>query len=65
MKKIHFLFVIIAFASLPGVSLAYVGPGAGLTAIGSVLAFVGTMLLLVIGFVWYPLKRMRQLAELG
>ena len=36
---------------------AYVGPGAGLSAIGSILAFLGTLLLLVIGFFWYPIKR--------
>ena len=37
---------------------AYVGPGAGLSAIGSVLAFVGAILLIIIGFLWYPLKRL-------
>jgi len=37
---------------------AYVGPGAGLSAIGSVLAFVGAILLMIVGFLWYPLKRL-------
>ena len=36
---------------------AYVGPGVGLSALGSILAFLGTVLLLLVGFVWYPLKR--------
>jgi hypothetical protein len=39
-------------------ALAYVGPGAGLTAIGTMIAVIAAILLAVIGFVWYPLKRM-------
>ena len=42
----------------PCLSHAYVGPGAGLSAIGSVLALVGATLLLIVGFVWYPIKRL-------
>ena len=37
---------------------AYIGPGAGLSAIGSVLAFIGACLLVIVGFVWYPVKRL-------
>ena len=37
---------------------AYVGPGAGLSAIGSVLAFIGGAFMLVLGFAWYPIKRL-------
>jgi hypothetical protein len=37
---------------------AYIGPGAGLSAIGSVLALIGALLLMILGFVWYPVKRM-------
>ena len=36
---------------------AYIGPGAGLSAIGSVLALIGAVLLMILGFVWYPVKR--------
>lgn len=36
---------------------AYIGPGAGLSAIGSALALVGALLLMIVGFVWYPVKR--------
>ncbi len=43
--------------SVPDPALAYLGPGAGLTAIGSVLAFLGVIVLLIAGFVWYPVKR--------
>ncbi len=37
---------------------AYVGPGAGLTAIGTVLALVAAAVLAIAGFVWYPVKRL-------
>lgn len=39
-------------------AFAYVGPGAGLSAIGSVLAFLGVIVLMIVGFFWYPMKRM-------
>lgn len=37
---------------------AYVGPGAGLGAIGVLLGVVGGVLLAIVGLFWYPLKRM-------
>lgn len=42
----------------PTASLAYVGPGLGLGAIGSFFALLGAMLFGVLGFVWYPIKRL-------
>lgn len=42
----------------PSLALAYIGPGAGLGAIGTFLAVVGAALLLIVGFVWYPVKRL-------
>ena len=42
---------------MPAVATAYVGPGAGLSAIGSALALVGAILLGIVGFLWYPIKR--------
>ena len=42
----------------PDLLHAYVGPGVGLSAIGSVLAFVGAVFLLIVGFLWYPIKRL-------
>jgi hypothetical protein len=39
-------------------ALAYIGPRAGLSAIGTVVALVGAVLLAIVGFVWYPLKRL-------
>lgn len=39
-------------------ALAYVGPGAGLSAIGAVLALLAGILLSLVGFVWYPIHRL-------
>lgn len=44
---------------IPGVGtpLAYIGPGAGLSALGALLAIVAGLVVGVLGFVWYPIKR--------
>lgn len=47
-----------ALGLVPQAAFAYVGPGAGLTAIGTLLAFLGAVCLALVGFVWYPVKRM-------
>jgi hypothetical protein len=46
-------------AASPSIALAYIGPGAGITAIGTAIALLGAILLAIVGFVWYPLKRLR------
>lgn len=43
---------------LPATALAYIGPGAGITAIGTVLALIGAIVLAIVGFVWYPIKHL-------
>ena len=45
--------------------MAYIGPGAGLTAIGSFLALVVALLVAFFGFVWFPLKRKLQKRKLS
>ena len=39
-------------------ALAYIGPGVGITAIGSFLALVAGVVVAIFGFIWYPVKRM-------
>ena len=36
---------------------AYIGPGSGIGAVGALAALVATGVLMVIGFFWYPVKR--------
>lgn len=42
------------------VVLAYVGPGAGLGAIGPLLAMIGVGVLMLVGFAWYPILKVRE-----
>lgn len=58
MKSILRLLALSVLVMNTTTAIAYVGPGAGLSAIGSVLALLGAALLLIVGFVWYPVKRM-------
>jgi len=44
---------------------AYVGPGAGLGAILLAFALIAGLALLVLGFFWYPLKRLIKGATSG
>jgi hypothetical protein len=50
--------LIFSVLAAPGVCQAYVGPGLGLGAIGSFFALLGAMLFGVLGFIWYPIKRL-------
>lgn len=57
MKK-NLLILICLGCIAPTVAQAYVGPGAGLSAIGSFLALIFGLFVALIGFVWYPIKRL-------
>ncbi len=57
MKMVYTSILTAFLISASSLAQAYIGPGAGLTAIGSVLAFIGALFLLVLGFLWYPIKR--------
>lgn len=48
-------FIATALGAAP--AMAYVGPGVGLTAIGTMVAVIAVVVFAVIGFLWYPLKR--------
>ena len=37
---------------------AYIGPGAGLGVIGTAIALLAAFIFLVVGFVWYPMKKL-------
>lgn len=52
-----------AIAAAPSVAFAYIGPGAGLGAIGSVMALIGAVFLGILGFIWYPIKKLIRLAR--
>jgi hypothetical protein len=56
-SKITIFFLIIILFQTENL-FAYVGPGTGLTAIGTFIAFVFGILIAILGFVWYPIKRL-------
>jgi hypothetical protein len=53
------VLVAVAVLGLAGPAFGYVGPGAGVTALGTVIALVVGLVLGIVGFVWYPVKRLR------
>ena len=61
------LLALIALGAIlsPVPALAYIGPGAGLGVIGTVVALIGAVLLAIVGFVWYPVKRMLKKRKAG
>lgn len=39
-------------------AIAYIGPGAGIGAVGSLIAVAGAGVLTLIGLVWYPVRQL-------
>lgn len=54
---IAFLFAT-SLLTYPTLASAYIGPGLGLGTIATVLGVVLGLLMLVIGVIWYPVKRL-------
>lgn len=42
----------------PSIAFAYIGPGLGSGVIAVVLGIVAGLVMLVVGVVWYPIKRL-------
>ena len=55
MRVLVLIFLLFAMAEP---AHAYMGPGAGLAFIGSLLALIAAIGIGVLGLVWYPLKRL-------
>jgi hypothetical protein len=60
MRKLASLTLLSILAAVLNSSsaLAYIGPGAGLSALGSLVSLIGALVLTVVGFVWYPIRRL-------
>ena len=48
---------ILATALFAAPAMAYVGPGSSLGAVGVVFGLIGTIILSLLSFIWYPFKR--------
>jgi len=50
--------MVLALVLTPAMAHAYVGPGLGMGAIGSAFALIGAVFMGIVGFIWYPIKRL-------
>ncbi|WP_254451560.1 hypothetical protein [Ruegeria sp. HKCCA5763] len=57
-RTVSLLYVGTLLLVLPNPAFAYIGPGAGLGAIAVTIAVILGVLFLIVGLVWFPLKRM-------
>lgn len=53
--NVYFLFLFLILS--PHSAFAYIGPGAGVSAIGAFLAVIVGIIVAIFGFLWYPIKR--------
>ena len=42
----------------PSQAYAYLGPGSAVSAVGTLIALLAAILIAIIGFVWFPIRRM-------
>ena len=45
---------------MPAAAQAYVGPGAGITAIGALVGVIAALAAAIFGFLWYPIRSWRR-----
>ena len=57
LRSVGFWVLAATSVLLPQPALAYIGPGVGLGAVAVALALVFGFGLLIVGLVWFPLKR--------
>jgi hypothetical protein len=57
-KVVWSLLVLSGWLTMARPVEAYIGPGAGISVLGTAVAFVGAVFFALVGFVWYPLKRL-------
>jgi len=54
------MLLLASFALYPTTAQAYVGPGAGLTMIGSAIALIVVILVALAGLIIWPIRALRQ-----
>jgi hypothetical protein len=65
--RISILSLVVVVASIclgPPSAAAYVGPGAGISVIGSLLALLAAIAAAILGFLWFPLRRLMRKRKL-
>ena len=56
-NRLLFTLTLIGVLFLPAHAYSYVGPGLGAGTIGVILGLLGSVLLALFAFFWYPIKR--------
>ena len=56
-RQVFSLTVLFACIVSPNSAFAYIVRGAGLSVIGSAVAVIGAFFLMIVGFIWYPIRR--------
>ncbi|WP_285671851.1 hypothetical protein [Paralimibaculum aggregatum] len=64
-RRLAGLALAAGLAGLATPAAAYLGPGAGIGAVGTLIAVVFAGLLLIVGFLWYPLRRLLRRRKKG
>jgi hypothetical protein len=57
-SKTGILVVLAVASAYPVSALAYIGPGAGLSIFGSILAFLAAIVVAIFGFLFFPIRRL-------
>lgn len=57
LDKLLFTFFVTGFLLVPLQAYSYVGPGLGAGTLGVILGLLGSILLALFAFFWYPIKR--------
>lgn len=52
------IIITVAITCSPATALAYIGPGSGLSAIGAFIALIAAIIVAILGFLWYPFRRL-------
>lgn len=52
------IMVAVGALGYAGAAAAYMGPGSGLAAIGALLSLIGAGVMAVVGFIWFPIRRL-------
>lgn len=58
MRSSHFAVCsLISLLCYPSIAAAYIGPGLGVGAIATIFGIMLGLLMLIVGLIWYPIKR--------
>ena len=55
---VGFLAMLAGLGQADAFAPAYLGPGGAVSSIGAVLAFIAGILVAILGFLWYPIRRL-------